>query len=78
MTSPLERAAQALARTDYPPEPAEDDWRFLVPAVRAVLTAIREPSIDIIMAGSKQVENGDGELHRRKWQAMIDAALSEQ
>lgn len=45
--------------------------------VRAVLTAIREPSIDVIMAGSKQVENGDGELHRRKWQAMIDAALAE-
>lgn len=45
--------------------------------VCAILTAIREPSIAVVMAGANEVENGDGELHRRKWQAMIGAALSE-
>jgi len=55
---------------------AEDDIAQRV--VRAVLTAIREPSIAVVMAGANEVENGDGELHRRKWQAMIDAILRDQ
>lgn len=43
----------------------------------AALEAIREPTARMCIAGANQVENGDMQLHRRKWQAMIDAALNE-
>lgn len=88
----LERAAEA-AKQALIDDPETDAWvggddHFdalvvdgtirLSPVVRAVLTAIREPSIEVVMAGANEVENGDGELHRRKWQAMIDAIIGDQ
>ena len=85
--TPLERAAAAAREADgaYLVERTggwmkeggvvgDGHWEDIA---RAVLTAIREPSIAVVMAGANEVENGDGELHRRKWQAMIDAAISE-
>ena len=34
----------------------------------------REPSAKMCVAGANERENGDGQLHRRKWQAMIAAS----
>jgi hypothetical protein len=86
--TPLERAARALydarAKRNHPrPElhPWEDashlERRCLMIDARAVLQAIREPTARMVVAGAKQQDNGDGYLHRRKWMAMIDAALEE-
>ncbi|MGN6290368.1 MAG: hypothetical protein ACTHNA_14030 [Sphingopyxis terrae] len=86
----LERAARVLAEDAYdrqhcglPTEPSREQFVSVMEAsyratARAILTAIREPSIAVVMAGANEVENGDGELHRRKWQAMIDAIIGDQ
>lgn len=83
MKSPLERAARALCELDNNPPGATMDgkplWMDYLPEVRAVLQAIREPSVAMFQAG----------LHPPKpdvvgaipplniWQAMIDTALEE-
>lgn len=74
--TPLERAARALAESDYPPDPRPDEWRQLLPAVRAVLIAIREPSDGMVKAGQAHIYVMKDEV-AEAWQAMIDAALSE-
>ena len=75
MTRPLERAARALAEVD-PQGRGTQYWRDYVPDARAVLTAIRDPSEGMADAGSKAAAY-HGEDGRPVWQAMIDAALSE-
>lgn len=53
--SPMELAARALCRLDGLPENATMEgrplWENYLPEVRAVLTAIREPSEDMVAAG---------------------------
>ena len=74
--TPLERAARALADMD-----TERDigWRYYIPATRAVLLAVREPSEEMMQASSdnapdREYTTEDLVIH---WQAMIDAALGE-
>ena len=33
----------------------------------------REPTARMVIAGANERDNGDGELHARKWRAMLDA-----
>jgi len=73
----VERAARALAEMD-----TERDigWRYYVPEARAVLTAIREPSVEQLAAGMDQGPIGccilEGPHAFDIWQAMIDAAIN--
>lgn len=89
--TPIERAARALAGEEHDDiafDPARDPfWRDRVREVRAVLTAIREPSEAMINAadvdGALDATYPDSEGsfatggERLAWQAMIDAALAE-
>jgi hypothetical protein len=85
--TPLERAARALCRLDDHPENARLDgqslWRDYIPEVRAVLTAVRDPS-DKMQDAAYRMEwstGGDGDAADANainvWQAMIDAILKE-
>lgn len=91
--TPLERAARALARRSCSPggeaqfpyvsadEWEEKNWPDHMPAARAVLEAIREPSEGMREQGAGQLfgsaSDDWGDDARLVWQAMIDAALSE-
>lgn len=89
MTSPIERAARALAEDAYdrqhcglPTEPTREQFVSVMEAsyrstARAVLTAIREPSEGMWQAGDDHCEHRDTADPKAVWQAMIDAALSE-
>lgn len=78
--SPLERAARALCSLEGHPQ---DAWRDLVPKVRAVLRAIREPSADMEASGAEIIENvgpdESKEAYRsdaaNTWRFMVDTAL---
>lgn len=72
--TPLERAAQAIHDT-LPCNSGEDppDVDLLVPVVRAVLTAIREPSEAMDRAAAECESSYVGDV----FAAMIDAALAE-
>lgn len=79
----IERAARALAES----ESGHDVWRGLDAElrdelkenVRAVLKAIRVPTLCMCIAGHEHLEQegglGDSEGVQDTWQAMIDAAL---
>lgn len=76
--SPIERAARALCELEGNPPGATMDgkplWRDYVPEVRAVLTAIRDPSVDMNYRGCLNHPPADT---AGIWRAMIDAALAE-
>lgn len=76
--SPLEKAARALCRVDGHPEDARMEgkplWQDYLPEARAVLEAIREPSVDMVYDGGINHPPADT---ISIWQAMIDAALAE-
>lgn len=55
----------------------DDEWVNLIPEARAAIEAMMEPTFEIIQAGMNTKDNGDGQLHRRKWRAMIQAALAD-
>lgn len=77
--TPIERAARALV-DNYPLDSGESplDWQEAVPIVRAVLTAIREPSEAMLKAAEVVDFIGPGENDQAgEWQAMIDALLAE-
>jgi len=86
--TPIEQAARALVGS-YPLDSGETplDWQDVVPVVRAVLTALREPSeamvraADVDGAMEASYPDSDGSFatggERLVWQAMIDAALEE-
>ena len=85
MDSMVERVAKAIcaAETGGPFEGGvweeystgqHKEWRE---AARAAIEAMMEPTFEIIQAGMNTKDNGDGQLHRRKWRAMIQAALSD-
>ncbi|MCK0531432.1 hypothetical protein [Sphingobium agri] len=82
MSSPLERAARALCELAGNPPGATMDgkplWQDYLPEVRAVLSAIREPSESMERAGwtadlpfTPSIKVGT------IWQSMIDAMLKE-
>lgn len=80
---PLERAARALCATAGNPEDVKLDgrplWQDYLPAVRAVLQAIREPSKAMLVAAMKDYPVKEGGIIpcdvRDSFVAMIDAAL---
>jgi hypothetical protein len=77
----LERAARALCELAGNPPMAKMDgkplWVSYLPEVRAVLTAIREPSEPMQEAGSDVQIPGNLWGSDDIWRAMVDAALSE-
>lgn len=77
--SPIERAARALVATDnrdpdaiHPPGLGRPQWEHAVPYVRAVLTAIREPSIRMI-ASCHDLDGSQQAI----WHRSIDTLLEE-
>jgi hypothetical protein len=90
MSEIIERAARALAddtlkRWRSPLGVRDDAWREFVPAARAVLLAIREPSEGMTTAATELWWldfDGDEEIKirvsaeqaRQIWHAMLDAA----
>ncbi len=83
--APLERAARALAVYDgldpdktylMNDESKRFIWQEYLPHARAVLMAIREPSLKILEAGyAVAADRADETDWQELWQAMIDAAL---
>lgn len=89
MTTPLECAARAVAKRNYPSASDADIdemWEGWVEDARAVLTALREPSDAMTDAGSQIIRHVGLEesdyAHASDaanvWRFMIDAALGEQ
>jgi hypothetical protein len=75
--TPIELAARALCELDGNPPGAtmggKPLWQDYLPEVRAVLTAIREPSDGMIQAAA----DCESSIVADVYTAMIDAALSE-
>ena len=83
--TPLERAARALAKEEYPDQPQEwhdDCWRSWEGSARAVIKAIREPSEEQRVAGMAAPNYIEDQTSRRGagniYIAMIDALLEEE
>ena len=80
MSEMIERMAKAIAEDrGYEWDDRsriERDWKeWWREAARAAIEAMMEPTFEILRAGMNTTDNGDGQLHRRKWQAMLQAAL---
>ncbi|UAB76969.1 hypothetical protein INR77_08920 [Erythrobacter sp. SCSIO 43205] len=83
MTNPIiERAARAIVAADnrdpdaiHPLGLGKPQWQHYTKQAEAVLRAIREPSEEMIKAGSC---GGDWPHASETWQAMIDAALGDE
>ena len=91
--TPIERMARAICRAEHillflegPWRPGELDakvdqhWQLHVPAARAALAAIEEPSKEMIQTGNKTTSCGGSCINRaghRTWTAMIRAALEQ-
>lgn len=85
--SMVERIAREIARhtaLDEGKEPGTADnytdhvWRDFVGAARAVLTAMREPTDEMVDVGYDADPDDDGDMAPKSvWKAMIDEALSE-
>lgn len=79
MRPPLECAARALCALDsHPPDIKMDGkpmWQDYLPEVRAVLGALRDPSVEMVAAADGLSCSVGTGAH---WQAMIDAAIKEQ
>lgn len=77
MKGPLERAARALCELAGNPPGATMDgkplWMDYLPEVRAVVEALREPSVDMTIVGGNRKHLGSGDM----WRAMIDRMLEE-
>ena len=72
----IERIARTLCGLAGDPPDSEPDWEAFVPAARAVLQAIREPSVEMAEAGIEATAAGGAEVS--VWRAMIDCALEEE
>jgi len=71
----IERVARAICRAEY--GPGDAGWANQIPAARAAIEAMREPTEGMLDKGA--VAEGDGNLAQQAlniWAAMIDAALS--
>lgn len=82
--TPLERAARAIALSEYPDGAVDDVWRNYLDTARAVLEAIKDVDAGtpaMIAAGKSSLYSclEDPELDdaRKCFHAMIDAALEE-
>lgn len=87
--SPIERAARALCHGDpdesirpiHQAEPKSEAarplWHTYIPTVRAVLTAIREPSEVMLDAAEDQEAQSASGTAGNMWRAMIDTLLEE-
>lgn len=75
--TPLERAARALHAELGLDWPYVYDDAAMKEVVRAVLTAIREPSEEWMNEAMKSDQIIAWRDYREFWQAMIDAALAE-
>jgi hypothetical protein len=76
----LERAARVLASSfgDDWDDLSEEIRESLRDDIRAVLQAIREPSFEMLVEfGADPNGTIDHDYARERWQAMIDAALSD-
>lgn len=78
----IERAArQACKEGGFDPDEMMPNdgprWKYYVPNVRAVLSAIRVPDEGMIEAGSAAIQSSGfvDDATKLGWQAMIDAAL---
>lgn len=90
MSEMVERVARVLCAKDCcdPDEPEYGflggsvsgyAWQGYVPQARAAIAAMREPTIDMQVAGTEQwlCEAAMEERSPANWKAMIDAALGE-
>lgn len=86
MKTTLERAARALCERDGHPSNAKRAgkalWRDYIPDARAVLNAIRDPSLDLVTIGGRVEDIGGipiGALRAEAvWTSMVDTALAKQ
>lgn len=67
----IEQVARAIAASRN-----SDDWTTCLPAARAALTALREPSLDMLEAALPG--HPDWGYLPEEWQAMIDHVIAEQ
>lgn len=78
--SPIERAARALCELDGQPPMVTMDgkplWQDYLPEVRAVLTAIREPSEEMLLALRAQIQNVS-DREDEVWNFVFDVLLAE-
>ena len=78
MSELIERVARAIRGCV-----SADDWNFIDEIARkmyrrearAAIEAMREPTTEMLHASTMQVPTWDNEASKRKWQAMIEAAL---
>lgn len=89
MTSPLERAARALAERHHQPlfdrgdsslspsQYADQYWRDYVEQARAVIEAIREPSGEMLNEAMRGPGKPTHTLSSGLWVRMVDALLAE-
>jgi hypothetical protein len=87
MSEMIERVARRLAAkhyserfslpADHPQVAANVDgnWHVFADDARAAIEAMREPPFPIIRAMLNTKDDDGGDLHARKWEAAIDAAL---
>ena len=74
----IERVARAMFACDHdePWEQGEDlTRRIYLNNARAAIEAMREPSDAMLQAATMEVPTWDDAASKRKWQAMITAAL---
>jgi hypothetical protein len=67
----IEKVARAIAEAR-----GHDDWSLNLPAARAALLALREPSLDMLEAALPG--HPDWGYLPEEWQAMIDHVIAEQ
>ncbi len=67
----IEKVARAIAEAR-----GHDDWSLNLPAARAALMALREPSLDMLEAALPGLP--DWGYLPEEWRAMIDHVIAEQ
>ena len=80
MTSPLQRAADAVCEARCSPDRPDPGKGLDEFIARAVILAIREPGLAVQCAGDDEIPDITGDTTSYAflaWQAMIDAALSD-
>ncbi len=70
-TTMIERVAKAIAASRN-----SDDWSACLPAARAALIALRDPSLDMLEAALPG--HPDWGYLPEEWRAMIDHVIAEQ
>jgi hypothetical protein len=80
----VERVARALCAEDGTnPDDLDSQgqiwWRCYIDDARAAIAAMREPTLDMEVAGTEQwlCEAAMEDRSKANWQAMIDSALAE-